>query len=184
MNYRLGRLEDLDAICQMVDSAKDLMSSQGIEQWDEIYPAKEDFKGDIEKGTLYVALEGSGENKDENFGTHEDVASKKSSDRIVAIYVISTECDDEYLKCTWEYENPCILHRLCVSPDYQNKGVGKILLKKIENQLVEMGYESCRLDAFSENPFALKLYEKNGYERRGHADWRKGRFYLMEKKIG
>ena len=172
MNYRLGRLEDLDAICQMVDSAKDLMSSQGIEQWDEIYPAKEDFKGDIEKGTLYVAIDGANNNAND------------SSDRIVAIYVISTECDDEYLKCTWEYEKPCILHRLCVSPDYQNKGIGKILLNKIENQLVDMGYESCRLDAFSENPFALKLYEKNGYERRGHADWRKGRFYLMEKKIG
>ena len=166
MNYRLGRLEDLDDICSMVSSAKELMASQGIEQWDEIYPAKEDFANDISGKTLYVVTDDS------------------NKEKIVAIYVISTECDDEYHKCTWEYENPCIIHRLCVSPDYQNKGIGKKLLNKIENQLVDMGYESVRLDVFSENPFAQSLYEKNGYKRRGHADWRKGRFYLMEKKIG
>ena len=48
MNYRLGRLEDVEEISKMVDSAKVLMSSQGIEQWDEIYPAKEDFEDDYE----------------------------------------------------------------------------------------------------------------------------------------
>ncbi len=31
------------------------MPSQGIEQWDEIYPAKEDFEDDIEKKTLIVS---------------------------------------------------------------------------------------------------------------------------------
>lgn len=31
------------------------MTSQGIEQWDEIYPAKEDFEDDIEKKTLIVS---------------------------------------------------------------------------------------------------------------------------------
>lgn len=55
MNYRLGRLEDVEEISKMVDSAKVLMSSQGIEQWDEIYPAKEDFEDDIEKKTLIVS---------------------------------------------------------------------------------------------------------------------------------
>ena len=27
------------------------------------------------------------------------------------------------------------------------------------------------------------VVNKNGYVRRGHADWRKGRFWLMEKKL-
>jgi predicted GNAT family acetyltransferase len=39
------------------------------------------------------------------------------------------------------------------------------------------------LDAFSLNPFALRLYEKIGYVRVGEANWRKGLFYLYEKKI-
>ena len=46
-----------------------------------------------------------------------------------------------------------------------------------------MGYNSVRLDTFTQNPFAQKLYRHNGYESRGYADWRKGRFDLMEKKL-
>ena len=183
MNYRLGRPEDVEEISKMVDSAKVLMSSQGIEQWDEIYPAKEDFEDDIEKKTLYVVLDDKTEasNTESSF---KESDSAVTGTNLAAIYVISTECDDEYKNGSWEYDNACIIHRLCVSPAYQNKGIGKKLLDRIEEQLVDMGFDSVRLDVFSENPFALKLYEKNGYVRRGHADWRKGRFYLMEKKIG
>ena len=82
MKYRLGSLTDIDRICGLVSSAIRLMDSQGIYQWDEIYPTKEDF-----------------------------------------------------------------------------------------------------MDVFSENPFALKLYKRNGYQVRGCADWRKGRFFLMEKSL-
>ena len=61
--------------------------------------------------------------------------------------------------------------------------VGKEVLSHIETQIKEMGYQSIRLDVFSENPFAQRLYRNNGYEHRGYAYWRKGRFDLMEKKI-
>ena len=48
-------------------------------------------------------------------------------------------------------------------------------------------YQSCdssvESDVFTENPYAIKLYEKAGYVKRGYADWRKGRFALMEKKL-
>ena len=100
-----------------------------------------------------------------------------------AVYVINEECEPEYLECRWEYDKACVLHRFCVSPGRQNRGVGKQVLEMIEDRLSGMGYGSVRLDVFSENPYALRLYEKNGYVRRGRADWRKGRFWLMEKKL-
>ncbi|MBD5427537.1 MAG: hypothetical protein HDR38_08340 [Treponema sp.] len=50
-----------------------------------------------------------------------------------------------------------------------------------EVQLVGWGIHTIRLDAFSENPYALRLYEHMGYVKVGTADWRKGMFYLMEK---
>lgn len=62
-------------------------------------------------------------------------------------------------------------------------GVGKQVLEHIEHQLLTLGYGSVRLDVFTENPYAIKLYEKAGYVKRGYADWRKGRFALMEKKL-
>ena len=119
---------------------------------------------DISKQTLYVVYEG---------------------EELIALYVISDESDEAYQSAVWE--NPdgtaYILHRFCVSPKVQNRGIGKQLLLHIEQQVKAMGYESIRLDTFVENPFAQRLYRHNGYEPRGYADWRKGRFDLMEKKL-
>lgn len=44
-------------------------------------------------------------------------------------------------------------------------------------------HQAIRLDAFSQNLFVLKLYNNLGYARVGEVDWRKGRFYLLEKLI-
>ena len=74
-----------------------------------------------------------------------------------------------------------IVHRLCVNPQYQNIGIGTKTMMKIEDMVKKMGVNSIRLDAFTENPQALRLYEKLGYTTTGYADWRKGRFALMEK---
>jgi len=164
MHYRLGTVDDLNEIYGLISDAIQLMEKQGIHQWDEFYPTKEVLLDDINSHTLYVAV------KDE---------------KIVAIYVLNQECDEEYHTCEWHNpdESACIIHRLCVSANDQNKGIGSMLLAHIEDQVKSMGYSSIRLDVFSENPHAIQLYKKNGYEKRGHADWRKGRFYLMEKTI-
>ncbi|MDO5154729.1 MAG: GNAT family N-acetyltransferase [Eubacteriales bacterium] len=164
MNYRIGTLADVDHICLLIADAIKEMESKGIYQWDSIYPTREDFIDDIQKNTLYVV---------------------EDNMELVAIYVISEEYDDAYDGCEWENatDTACILHRLCVSPHFQNKGVGKQVLLHIEEQLAALSYQSVRLDVYTKNPYALRLYENNGYRERGFADWRKGRFLLMEKTL-
>ena len=117
------------------------MEEKGIHQWDAIYPTKEDFANDIINDTLYTVTEGA---------------------QLIAIYTINTEYNPEYLNTKWTYngEMTCIIHRLCVSPEVQNRGIGKIVLNHIENQLQNIEVESVRLDVFSENPYAIRLYEK------------------------
>jgi len=164
MEYRLGNKNDLNDIVELIRGAVSLMESQGIYQWDEIYPAPYDFEEDINNQTLYVACD---------------------EGKIAAIYVISRECDEAYNNCQWtgNDEDAYILHRFCVCADYQNRGIGRMVLCHVEDQIKSMGYKTIRLDVFTKNPYALRLYERNGYEQRGYADWRKGRFYLMEKAI-
>ena len=164
MEFRQGTIDDLNNICKLITAAISTMEEKGIHQWDAIYPTKADFANDIINGTLYTVTEGA---------------------QLIAIYTINTEYNPEYLNAKWTYngEMACIIHRLCVSPEVQNRGIGKIVLNHIENQLQNMGFESVRLDVFSENPYAIRLYEKCGYVKRGYADWRKGRFWLMEKKL-
>ena len=104
---------------------------------------------------------------------------------IAVVYVLNKNQDDAYFSASWEYtgENFCIIHRLCVNPKFQNQGVAKNTLRHIEDELVKNGVEEIRLDVFSKNPFALRLYENAGYKKTGTADWRMGRFFLMEKVL-
>ena len=164
MQYKLATMKDLDEVCSLIKKAIEHMEQQGIYQWDELYPAREDFQEDIDNNSLYLAIEDG---------------------RIIAIYVINRDCGDEYYNFQWDNpdESAYIIHRFCVSPEYQNRGIGSRVLAHIEDQIRSMGYSSVRLDVFSQNPYALKLYEKNGYKKRGHFDWRKGRFFLMEKTL-
>ncbi len=164
MEYRLAKKSDIDDVFALIKAAIVQMETDSIYQWDSIYPTKADFMNDIENKTLYLAIDDA---------------------NLTAIYVISNESDAEYKNAKWQYsdESAYILHRFCVSPDYQNKGLGKEVLAHIEEQIYEMGYESVRLDVFTKNPYAQKLYRKSGYQVRGYADWRKGRFDLMEKKL-
>lgn len=164
IKYRLGKLEDIETITVLIQEAIKEMEKHDIYQWDEVYPTAKDFEADIKKENLYVAEE---------------------NEKIVALYVISGESDEAYNNAEWKYprETSLVLHRFCVSPGFQNRGIGKKVLNKIESQIKSMGYDSVRLDVFTKNPYAQKLYRNNGYEVRGFAEWRKGRFDLMEKKL-
>jgi len=162
--YRLAEENDIEEIIELVENAISKMEEKGIYQWDDLYPTVEVFLSDIKSRQLYVGI---------------------IDKEISVIYVVNNECDEAYQNGNWKYPTSeyRVIHRLCVNPKYQNKGVAGSTLKHIENELRTQNIESIRLDVFSENPFALSLYEKNGYKEVGFADWRKGRFFLMEKHL-
>ena len=164
MDFRTAKIQDLEEICTIVKVAIKSMNENGIYQWDEIYPAKKDFANDIEKEQLFVGLK---------------------NQRIAVIYVINEECNEDYKNGAWKYPDDeyCVIHRLCVNPKVQHQGIGKITLEYAEKQIINRGYQSVRLDVYSNNPTALKLYSTAGYENVGFTEWRKGRFYLMEKRL-
>lgn len=162
--FQKAELSRLDDICRMFGDAMKNMESMGIYQWDEAYPNRTDFERDIKAGQMYVALDGSS---------------------IAASYTINTECEEEYNSADWQYPDYeyIVIHRLCVNPQYQNMKIGKRTVLHIEEQARNMGYKSIRLDTFSQNPYALKLYYGLMFRETGFADWRMGRFILMEKGI-
>ena len=109
----------------------------------------------------------------------------KINREIASVFVLNKEYDEEYNNMNWKYKDASfyILHRLCVNPKFQNQGIGTNTMRLIEEFLRDEGIETIRLDSFSLNPFALKMYEKAGYLKVGEANWRKGLFYLFEKLI-
>lgn len=162
ITYRRAELNDIEVICGLVGRVKDTLIQNGIFQWDEVYPVKDDFLEDINKGHLYIGL---------------------MDGRTAVLYALNQEFDEQYGRGRWknEAEPFYVVHRLCVEPDFQNKGIARRTLLHIEEVLKKSGIHSVRLDVFSGNPFALKLYDSMGYTKTGCCEWRKGTFYLMEK---
>lgn len=164
IKFRLAEKSDIDDVFEVFKAAIQKMIENEIFQWDEVYPDKNILAEDILKGQLYI---GCVDNK------------------IVSVYVINDEYDEQYRNGDWRYRNLSykVLHRLCVNPKVQNRGIGRKTMNHIEKEVKAKGIECIRLDAFTLNPVALKLYENLGYSKVGFADFRKGKFYLMEKKL-
>lgn len=162
LQFRQAKKEDIDEIFSVYRNAVKEMERNNIFQWDEIYPNREILYNDIIKEQMYMGI------------INDDIAS---------VYVINRECDKEYADGKWQYPNSnyCIIHRLCVNPKFQNQKVGTNTMQYIESQVKGFGFDSIRLDCFTLNPYACKMYQKLGYATVGYANWRKGRFYLMEK---
>lgn len=164
ISFRRATESDLNDVFQVVTDAIAEMNRNNIFQWDEFYPDQELLKEDISKNQLYLGIIDGG---------------------IASIYVLNSECEEEYDNGDWQYPDTSfgVIHRLCVNPKFQNKGVGRLTVEHIEEELKAEGIEAIRLDAFTLNPFALKMYDRLGFSRVGTVDWRKGRFWLMEKKL-
>jgi GNAT superfamily N-acetyltransferase len=154
---------DFNAVVQIYKNAVRALIENNIYQWDELYPDEHILLDDIAKGAMYAAL-------------HEG--------NVVSVFVLNREYPEQYLEGKWRCgDNYIILHRLCVNPRYQRKGVGTRTMLQIEELAKEQGFSALRLDAFSENPFALKIYEKLNFSKTGEVKARKGTFYLFEKAL-
>ena len=164
MIYSKASINQTDEVFSVFSAAINNMEKQGIHQWDEIYPDKAIISEDIIKNQMYI-------------GTIDE--------KIAVCFVLSEEYDDEYKNGKWQWPESkfCVIHRLCVNPDFQNRGIARETMNYIEKLCKSNGYDSIRLDCFTENPYSRKLYEKAGYSVVGYANWRKGRFELREKKL-
>ena len=170
LTFRKAELRDAAPIFDFVQNAIAKMIAQEIFQWDEIYPTYEDFEQDIRKGEAFVA-----EIENQN-----DCASCK---KIAAVYALNKECDEAYKTGKWQYRGNdyIVVHRFCVNPEFQRKGIGFKVGAHILEQAKHDGIKAVWLDVFSQNPYSQRLYEKLGFKTTGYADWRKGKFLLQEK---
>lgn len=159
---RKATLRDLPEVAALFQKAIRHMEERGIRQWDELYPDEATLAHDIKDGVMYLLwIEGG----------------------LAAAFVLNRECDPEYASGNWRGSAPSfgVVHRLCVNPGFQGQGLGTRAMTAAEALAKSGGLESVRLDAFSQNPAALRLYQKLGYSKVGEVHFRKGLFFLYEK---
>lgn len=139
------------------------MTAQGIYQWDHLYPSFGDLEADLAERSLYV------------------IADEHTPLGLVAL---NDRQDPEYASVRWAHPGPAlVVHRLAIAPSSQGKGLASRLMDFSESLARSTDYASIRLDAFSGNPAACRLYERRGYAHRGDVRFRMGLFRCYEKKL-
>lgn len=140
------------------------MESKNIYQWDEIYPDKKILANDIRLGNMYGYLD---------------------EEKLRGIIVMNGEQDPSYASVPWKIqtEKIMVIHRLCIDPDQQGRGIAAALVLFAEEFGRKNDYGSIRLDAFLQNCAAMRLYERLGYSRAGNVTLRKGDFAVFEKEL-
>jgi GNAT superfamily N-acetyltransferase len=162
---RIGTERDLGWVMQLIRRCIADMTARGIDQWDEIYPNADTVLADIRAQTLYVASL--------------DAAA------LVGVFTLDTTEDPRWSVAEWTIRGvPLgVVHRLMVDPPYQGRGVARTLMAIAESHARSLGLGAIRLDCYSENPQALRLYAGLGYRDAGGAQLRKGLFRCLEKRL-
>jgi GNAT superfamily N-acetyltransferase len=165
LDTRPAVASDVDDIVRLVRACIDDMRGRGIDQWDEIYPGRDIIVSDIAAASLYA--------------THLQTGS------LAGIFTLDEYQCPEWAAVPWTIfgVRTAVVHRLMVEPRYQGQGVARQLMQFAERHASRAGFESMRLDAFSLNPQALRLYQRLGYRDAGSATLRKGLFRCFEKRL-
>lgn len=165
IQYSIAQPQELEEVFSMVRCVIQAMHAAGIRQWHEdIYPRKDDLCRDIARGEMRIGRIGG---------------------RIAVIYVLNAEQEDSYNSAAWQHPEKSyrILHRLCVHPDFQNMGLARKTMEHMQKELLQMGIEVLRLDVFSKNPHAQRLYLNAGFRPTGTITEPIGDFIIMEKLL-
>ena len=157
---------DLGQIFSIYQLAKKELDRIGIFQWTDDYPTISIIEADINKSVLYTL---------------------KHENKIIGAVNINEEQDSEYKTIDWEFDDKKVLviHRLVVNPEKQGNGYAKQLMDFAEDFAVNNDYSSIRLDVYSKNEKAVKIYKKRDYFIRGNVYFheRQYPFYCMEKEV-
>ncbi|MCI8641750.1 MAG: GNAT family N-acetyltransferase [Clostridia bacterium] len=159
LEIKMAIADDVNEIAKIY---KSLIGYPGC-TWSEEYPTIEDVENDINKKSLYVM---------------------QDKGKIIAVAAAGKDDELENLEC-WnkEIKFPCDLARIGVIKEYQNKGIAKELVRYIEKDVINRGFDGIHFLVSKTNPRALALYNNLEYCCCGETimydiDW-----FCYEKKL-
>lgn len=99
----------------------------------------------------------------------------RQNGQIIFAYALTPSQGADYHDTPWGLElkddQVAVVHLLCVNPRWQHRGMGRLAMEHAVNLAKEMGKKALRLDALACNKPAQRLYESQGFQRRGMAHW-------------
>lgn len=155
---RPAKKENLPEILQMYRS---VIGKPGC-NWSIAYPNEATLHEDFSTGNLYVLWRGS-----KMIGAGSIVPKNELDDLDV-----------------WQHrEKVGEIARIVIKPEYQSKGYGKHLVKKLCYKLDNKGHTAVHLLVSTENHHALNLYREASFHCMGQCERYDHTYYAFEKKL-
>ncbi len=162
----LSTITDLSKVIPIYIRCKQNLDAKNIHQWTASYPSKSIIEKDITNRDLYILRFGNG---------------------LLGAVALNENQPEQYEGISWEANSTRVLvvHRLVVDPVYQGHGYGHLIMAFVEDYAVKNDYSVIRLDTYSRNVGALRMYQNRDYKIRGttYFEGRKHFFYCLEKEV-
>jgi ribosomal protein S18 acetylase RimI-like enzyme len=178
LELRAASERDVDLVFEIYKACTAAMLARGIRQWDDGYPSRETAAAAARRGDLFLLVRSAGAEEPSAAArgaraVSQDVKREDSGDALAGEVVGSVILNDvpaeEYAPIEWREAGPAlVIHTLVIDPRRQGGGLGRAAMACCEAFGQASGYACVRLDAFPGNPAAIALYERLGYQLRGH----------------
>lgn len=150
MKLRLAVKEDVPAVAELYDLARDALKAAGVSQWQDGYPNGDDALADIEAGHGYVLTEDG---------------------RVVGFACLAFGVEHTYdviEQGGWLGRGDYgFLHRVAVAPEMKGRGAAGLFFDELKRQARERGVRVIRGDTHRDNLSMQRVMAKNGLELRG-----------------
>ena len=143
MILRKADINDVDAILDIINQAKQYLKSQNIDQWQNGYPNLESTIKDIKDGNSYVICD---------------------NEKVIATAAIIDDKDPNYEiieNGQWlsSFDYICV-HRVACLPNYKGKGVAGQFLQYAKS----LNRKSVRIDTHEKNMSMQRMILKHDFE--------------------
>lgn len=147
MNLQKAKLKDIPSIMEIINSAREQLAANNIEQWQGSYPDQSIFRADIIAENCYII---------------------KNSAKLIAVAVISLGDDPSYQNIyqgEWlSTEKYGVIHRIAVTANYQGQSLASLFIKKAEEIALSENIKSIRIDTHRDNLAMQNLLKKNKFK--------------------
>lgn len=184
MEFRRATWEDAEEILQLYRS---LIGTEYC-VWTENYPTEREVEFDLSRNALFCLREITLESdrREQEWQRPGETTEPRPETRGRLMGVISIDDDPEVkaLSC-WSPELKPVaeLSRLGVAPEYQNRGIARILLQEAMEELKSQGYKAVHILVAKDNVKALRSYEKLHFTTAGDCELFGHSYWCYEKEL-
>ncbi|MFT8309694.1 MAG: GNAT family N-acetyltransferase [Sporolactobacillus sp.] len=153
---------DFPEIKKIIDQAKHLLKSDGIDQWQDGYPDDATLHADIAQGISYALI---------------------VDGKIAGTGVIFEKVEPAYEAIesgSWINSSApsyASIHRVALSPDFRGRHLSSTLMHLLITATALLGHRDIRIDTHPENPRMQHVIKQAGFDYRGvvHLDMPNGK---------